>query len=124
MTIVFFREGVKQCLLEKMPNVLIEEFPDNEQAFYYVNECFNNKKKIDLIITDFNHPGNGFVFAKTVRELQRSFPIKIPIMLITMYPEETFTNAISDGIFDIYYPKSIAPEYIISFVKDHTSQVN
>jgi DNA-binding NarL/FixJ family response regulator len=80
-----FREGLKLYLIKKLPNIVIEEFSYNKQSLLFIANCFRENKKIDLIITDFNHPGpNGLIFGRHVRELEKQHFIQIPIMLITM----------------------------------------
>ena len=115
-----FRKGIKLCLLKNLPNILIEGFPNNETALGYLTDCFQHKKRIDLIITDFNHPGpNGLLFAKEVRELEKLFFIKTPLMLLTMcWKNEVLSKATEEGIFDVYFPKSIDTAQLIKFVKN------
>ena len=80
-----FRDGVRFYLAKKFPNILIKDFPTNEGALNFIADCYREGKNIDLIITDFNHPGpNGLIFGKEVRKLQKRFSIKTPIMLLTM----------------------------------------
>jgi len=120
-----FRAGLRLSLKEKLPNILIKEFLDNEPALNYIEDCFKNKERIDLIITDYNHPGaNGLIFAQEVRELQKYYSISIPVMLFTMRGEEELLfKATREGVFDVYFLKSAQPEELIDFVKRNTSQL-
>lgn len=119
-----FRKGVKLCLIKKLPNILIEEFPTNDEALNFIADCYKQNKNIDLIITDFNHPGpNGLIFGKEVRELEKRFSIKTPIMLLTMcWEHPTLIDATEKGIFDVYFPKSVEPDDIINFIKNKTEK--
>lgn len=72
-----FRAGLRLSLKEKMPNIIIKEFLDNTPALIYIEECFKNAERNDLIITDYNHPGpNGLIFAKAVRKIQNDYCVK------------------------------------------------
>lgn len=118
-----FRGGVERCLKKKLPNIFIKEFTYNTPALSYIEDCFKNKVKIDLIIIDYNHPGlNGLCFAIAVREIQKQYLIKTPIMLITMREgDELLHKATREGVFDVYFPKSVHPEELINFIKSNTS---
>ncbi|MDH7462153.1 response regulator [Chitinophagaceae bacterium 26-R-25] len=114
-----FRKGVKISLLKKLPNIQIKEFSRNDGALEFIASSYKDNKKIDLIITDFNHPGpNGLIFAKEVRELEKKFNVKTPIMLFTMrWEDSSLIEATKAGIFDGYFPKSAELDGIISFIK-------
>ncbi len=116
-----FRNGVKLCLLKKLPNIVIEEFGTNEPALNFIDDCLTKNIIIDLIITDFKHPGpNGLEFAQEVRKLEIKYKMRIPIMLITMYFETPLLiQATKDGIFDIYFHKTVEPNDIIEFIKNY-----
>lgn len=118
-----FRKGVKRCLKKQLPNIFFEEFTYNTPALYYVEECFKNKVKIDLIITDYNHPGpNGLLFAQEVRKMQNYYFTIVPIMLLTMrMGDDLLEKAVEDGIFEVYFPKSVQPEDLSNFIKSNTS---
>ena len=117
------RRVVKITLIEKLPNIQIAEFVENMSALSFIKECFQKRKRIDLIITDYNHPGeNGLVFANKVRELEFAYSIKIPIILLTMrWGDEILNEATKLGIFSIYKPKSIDPDELVGIVKNLTT---
>jgi DNA-binding NarL/FixJ family response regulator len=117
-----FRRGMEVEIKKKLPNVFLKEFVQNEQALIYIEESLKNKKPIDLVITDYNHPGpNGLIFAKAVREFQSYYSTKFPIVLITMCIEDEFLiKAVREDIFDAYFPKFVEAELVINFIKNHT----
>lgn len=119
-----FRRGVKIELLKKLPNLEMTEFIENESALLFINECFQKRKRIDLIITDYNHPGdNGFVFAKKIRELERTFFVRTPIIMLTMrMGDEIMEKAVTEAIFDSYFTKNIAPNKLVELVKTITAK--
>ncbi len=120
-----FRQACINELKKKLPNIVSKEFTYNDTALDYIENCFKNEVRIDLIITDFNHPGPiGLIFAQKVRELQKFYSIRIPIMLFTMRGEDEFLfKATREGVFDVYFPKSAQPEELIDFVKKNTSEL-
>lgn len=120
-----FRQGVKMCLVKKLPNIVIKEFPINAEALDFIGNCHKNNTHIDLIITDFNHPGpNGLLFGKQVRELEKEFSIQTPIMMLTMcWEHPPLIEATKEGVFDIYLPKSVEADDIINFVKKKTEKI-
>lgn len=119
-----FRHGCIHELKKKLPNILSKEFTYNETALNYIEECLKNEVRIDLIITDYNHPGpNGLIFAQEVREMQNFYSIRVPIMLLTMCCEdELLFKATREGVFDVYFLKSAHPEEFIDFVKKNTPE--
>ena len=119
-----FRDGVRFYLAKKFPNILFKDFPTNEGALNFIADCYREKKNIDLIITDFKHPGpNGLIFGKEVRKLQKRFSIKTPIMLFTMcWEHPPLIEATAIGIFDAYLPKSVEIDVIIDFIKSKTER--
>ena len=104
-----YLDGVRKSVHPKFPDIKFIRFENTDEAFYYVTNCILKNQKIDLLITDFNHPGlNGYEFAKAVRSIERSHGKgQMPILLLTMAPKETpiISKALEDGIFNDYLDK-------------------
>ncbi len=77
-----FRHGLKKIILEKFHDVLYEEASSAEEAF-----SLYNKENWDIVITDINLPGRSGI--DVIKELNQYFP-EIPILVLSMYPEEQF----------------------------------
>ncbi|MEN9571943.1 MAG: hypothetical protein RL172_3174 [Bacteroidota bacterium] len=114
-----FQQGLKLVLQKAFDNVLLYQFKTNAEALVFLNQCLATNIKIDLIITDFNHPGpNGLYFAKAVKELTKQHKIIIPIMLLTMsWQHPQLVKATQQGIFDWYVPKSATEQDIVYLIK-------
>jgi len=92
---ILFAGGILNCILKKFPNVAIKNIQNGDEALKYVSSCIINKKKLDLIITDINHPGlNGVDFANAVRLIEKDFKNKIPIIFITMIDDKSVITKI------------------------------
>ncbi len=112
-----FRKGLKKCLTAVFSYLHIESFSDNASALENVQHCLVINKKIDCIITDYNHPGdNGLEFAKAIRTIEKEYNCHIPIMMLTMRGDILLKQAESDGILDAYFTKDIPCEEITSFI--------
>jgi response regulator RpfG family c-di-GMP phosphodiesterase len=75
--------------------VSIKNIQNGDEALKYVSLCVINKKKLDLIITDINHPGlYGVDFANAVRLIEKDFKNKIPIIFITMVDDKSVITKI------------------------------
>ncbi len=62
---LLFARGISNCILKKFPNAIIKNIQNGDNALEYVIDCLENKKSLNLIITDFNHPGlDGIKFRK------------------------------------------------------------
>jgi len=87
---IFF-DGISGVLKKEFPNLSLHHIENGNEALQYVADCLNDKKTIDLIITDIIHPGiDGIEFAKAVRELENHSNNKIPILFITMIDNKGF----------------------------------
>lgn len=113
-----FKRGVQLCFQEHLPNAEIINFSNNDDALSFINSSIKREKRIDLIITDFNHLGdNGYEFALQVRKLEEKHSNKIPIILLSMNNE--FLQMTEDGVFDVYIHKSMECEELVSLIKNN-----
>lgn len=115
-----FRDGMKMTIDVYYPDADFKNFIGSQPALNYLEECHDNKKQIDFIITDYNHLGdNGLVFAEKVRLLEKKYSVRTPILLFTMVIKNTeFQMALEDKIIDKYFSKASTQEQIINFIKE------
>jgi DNA-binding NarL/FixJ family response regulator len=114
------RKGIEDCFTKEFPDAWFNGFENSQTALAYINGCFESGVKINLIITDYAHPGaNGIEFAKLIRAMEAKLNIRTPIMLISMHGsnKELFTvqNA---GLFDGVFGKNTMSAVLINFVKE------
>lgn len=111
-----FSTGLKQGCLNKLNfPFLYLHFTDSDNCLQYINNSILLGAPIDLLITDFNHPGlHGYEFALEVRRLCQEAFEYIPILLISMagLDKEGILKGIEEHLFDKYLPKSSSSEEI------------
>lgn len=118
-----FTEGVRNWIGRKTANILITSINEYYASLDCITKRFQICEKIDLIITDFNHPGpNGYEFAKAVKELVKEYKVFTPILLLTFVSgdEPIVLRGIEEKIFDKYLPKSAGGDEIIAAIKSLT----
>ncbi len=101
--------------------MVIIEFDNGDDACEFIKAEINDKNKIDLIITDINHPGlRGKELVKSIRfhEGLSVTPIRIPIIMLTMVDETRYPELVEDKIVDSYLTKATEPEEIIDCMED------
>lgn len=106
------------CLKPFFSNIDITQFSDGDEALEFLKHNISHYKKIDLLITDINHPGlKGHDLVKAVRKLEwiSEIPYCIPIIILSMIEESRFPDLRSEGI-NGYLCKSCEPEEIIEQV--------
>jgi response regulator RpfG family c-di-GMP phosphodiesterase len=84
-------------------------FHDTGKALQYVANTLDDKEPINLIITDFNHPGlNGYGFARQIRHMERYTGVRTPILLLSMALDThaLIQQGLKEKVFDYYLPKS------------------
>lgn len=113
-----FHMGLEQSCLNKLSFPVYQlQFTDSANCIQYVNNSISLGEPIDLIITDFNHPGlNGYEFAKAIRKFCRDASVYIPILLLTMacLDKEEISKGMEEHVFDKYLPKSSTSEEVIA----------
>jgi len=77
-----FRQGLKKIIKENFPDIFFAEAASAEAAF-----SLFGKENWDIVITDINLPGRSGI--EIVKDLNQNYP-KIPILVLSMYPEEQF----------------------------------
>lgn len=103
------REGLKQIVTQSPEMAVMGEAINGQQVLELVH-----KKDYDLILLDIAMPGRGGI--DTLKQLKILKP-KIPILILSMYPEEQYAiRAIKAGASG-YLTKESAPEELIGAIK-------
>lgn len=103
------REGLKQIVTQSPEMAVMGEAINGQQVLELVH-----KKDYDLILLDIAMPGRGGI--DTLKQLKILKP-KIPILILSMYPEEQYAiRAIKAGASG-YLTKESAPDELIGAIK-------
>ena len=112
--------GIKKILLSHFPEADIKTFTQHQVFTAYVFNCLDKGEPIDLIITDFMHPGpNGYELAKAIRDYEQNFDRRTAILLLTIYEQiPGILLGLKENVFDKYISlqedEGILLEYICS----------
>lgn len=79
-------KGIATLLKKIFPTCIFHAYTDADKAWEFIESFILKGNKIDLVITDFIHPGpNGYEFATNIRALEIKTAVQpIPIVLLTM----------------------------------------
>ena len=117
-----FRTGlIDYCIRLFFKNINLVEFENGDDADAFIKKGLNDKNRIDLIITDINHPGmRGQELVKSIRyyESLADNKIRIPIIILTMVDETRYPELIADKMVDRYLTKATEPEDIIDCIEE------
>ncbi len=103
------REGLKQILAETSDMVVAGEAADGEQCLELVW-----KNDLDLVLLDIAMPGRGGM--DILKQLKHEKP-KLPILMLSMYPEEQYAVRSLKAGASGYLTKESAPEELISAIR-------
>ncbi len=115
-------KGVKLALKPLLPNIHIKEFTCGSQALIYVENCFKENVKLDIIISGINQPVyDGFNFAKAIRDIELKYNKNTPIMIISMlvgvYFAPQINKALDDRLWNVALSKATSGEKICECLK-------
>jgi DNA-binding NarL/FixJ family response regulator len=103
------RKGIKDILQEEMDFNVVGEAAYPHEILKGIEE-----HNPHILITDLSMPGRGGL--DLIRDLRQLFP-KLPILVLTMHPEERFAvRALKAGVAG-YLTKDTKPEEIIKAVR-------
>lgn len=111
---------VKNCLESEIKELTVIAYRDSDSALSAIENDFENNQTIDMIITDFSHPGLcGYDFAKAVRGIEIKHDKRTTILLFTLHGlGNTFIGkGLEEGIFDKYLSLSVGSDELIEYVK-------
>ena len=101
--------GVKQLLLDAFPSATIDEVEDTDMLL-----SATRQQRYDAIIMDLTMPGNEGMGGLT--SLRRQCP-EVPILVLSMHPEEHFALRALKAGADGYLTKKKAPEDLLTAVR-------
>jgi DNA-binding NarL/FixJ family response regulator len=101
--------GVRQLLLDAFPAATIDEVDDTEMLL-----TATRQQRYDAIIMDLTMPGNEGMGGLTL--LRRQCP-EVPILVLSMHPEEHFALRALKAGADGYLTKKKAPEDLLTAVR-------
>ena len=117
-----FSRAIKDIILAYFPKALIRNIKNGDEALELVKRELEQQKKIDLIITDINHPGlPGYKFVYEMRELQKLHKVDgIPCIILSMVSLEDNPGIAHAGFFmaDRYFTKTVEPDFFIEAVEE------
>ncbi|MCZ6899580.1 MAG: response regulator transcription factor, partial [Bacteroidetes bacterium] len=105
-----FRQGLKKIITENFQDVLFAEAGTAEEAFKLYT-----KENWDIVITDINLPGRSGI--DIVKDLNQNHP-EIPILVLSMYPEEQFAIRVIKAGASGYLSKNSALSELISAMQN------
>jgi two-component system, NarL family, invasion response regulator UvrY len=103
------REGLRQILSDTDDIVIVDE-AESGQA---VLTCLA-KTNFDVVLLDISMPGRDGL--DVLRELKQQKP-KLPVLILSMYPEEHYAVRVLRGGASGYMTKSSAPDELISAIR-------
>ena len=88
--LLFSKAMSQECIYPNFPNARLLQFTNGDSAHDYLENAIKSNEKIDLFITDINHPGmQGDCLSHALRSYEKKFasPFKIPILIVSMAAE-------------------------------------
>jgi CheY-like chemotaxis protein len=118
---MMFQNGMQRAITDITDDYRIIHFQHPDEALNYIETSFEIDNPVDIIISDYNHPGmDGYVFAVTVKMLELKYQrkYKIPLLMISLvasyfHPgEETIEDFLVRNKNDEANDRQYAEEFI------------
>ena len=106
------REGLKQILSETPHLVVADEASDGHEVMDKLN-----KHTYDLIVLDISLPGKSGL--EILKDIKSQKP-KLPVLVLSMYPEEQYAVRVLKAGASGYLTKESAPNELLNAVKQIT----
>jgi DNA-binding NarL/FixJ family response regulator len=103
------REGLKQVLVDTPDMVVTDEARDGEEA---LNKALKNN--YDVIVLDISMPGRGGL--DVLKQIKYHKP-KLPVLILSMYPEELYALRVLKAGAAGYLNKESAPDELITALR-------
>lgn len=119
-----FRVAVLEyCIKPFFPVAKLEIQTNGDDAYAYIKKQIDLNNRIDLFITDINHPGlRGDELIKRIRqhEKERNCSFRIPIVVITMMSHAFVPGLVSAGMdmVDCYFSKTAEANEIVDGIEE------
>src|SRR5207237_4306556 len=104
-----FRRGLKETLYEAFPRIVVGEARTAQETFELAQ-----RQNWDVIILDISMPGRSGL--DILEDLKRSRP-RIPILLLTMHPEQQFARRALKAGAAGYLTKDSVPDELKEAIK-------
>jgi two-component system, NarL family, invasion response regulator UvrY len=104
-----FRLGVKELLTDGLEAVKVGECDNAHDLFELVR-----RKKWDALILDITIPGS--TGTEALKHVKKTCP-KLPVIVLTMYPEDQYAVRMFKAGADAYLTKASAPEELVKAIK-------
>lgn len=110
------------CIKPFFPVSKLELLTNGDTAFAYIKNQIDSRNRIDLLITDINHPGlKGDELIRKLRdyEKEKSCAFRIPIIVITMLPYAFVPGLVGAGLdlVDCYFSKTADANEIVDGIE-------
>lgn len=103
------RAGLRQIITQNNDMKVAAEAKDGIEVLKILKS-----EKVDVVVLDISMPGlSGAEVLKTIR---REYP-KIPVLMLSMYPEEQYALRVLKSGASGYLTKESAPELLISAIR-------
>lgn len=103
------REGLKQILSDTSDILVVGEAESGQAVLNSTS-----KHHYDIVLLDISMPGRDGL--EVLRELKQHKP-KLPVLILSMYPEEHYAVRVLRGGASGYLTKSSAPDELISAIR-------
>ncbi|HWR57637.1 MAG TPA: response regulator transcription factor [Thermodesulfovibrionales bacterium] len=103
------RKGLKQIISETQDMVVADEAGDGQEVLNKVR-----KNSFDMVLLDISMPGRSGL--DILRELKAEKP-KLPILVLSMYPEEQYAVRVLRAGASGYLTKESAPDELIAAIR-------
>lgn len=104
-----FRDGVKRILIEQTDVTAIGEAGNSQEVLDMVRE-----KHWDVVVLDIKLPGRSGL--DVLKELRLSNP-KLPVLMLSMYPEDQFAVRVLKAGASGYLTKTSAARELVSAIR-------
>lgn len=104
------RHGLKRILEDEFSEVIIGEASRDTEIAEQLE-----KSKWDLVILDISMPGKSGL--EVLKDIKATHP-QIPVLILSMYPEEQFALRVMKSGASGYIRKDSAPEKLVDAVKE------
>jgi len=103
------REGMKQILSESSEMLVVAEASTGQAVLEKIN-----KNDIDLVVLDISMPGRGGMdILKDIKSLKP----KLPVLILSMYPEEQYAVRVLKSGASGYLTKESAPAELVKAIR-------
>jgi two-component system invasion response regulator UvrY len=103
------REGLKQILSERSDMAVTAEASTGHEVLKQIE-----KNNFDLVVLDISMPGRGGL--DILKEIRNKRP-KLPVLILSMYPEEQYAVRVLKAGASGYMTKDSAPHELINAIK-------